>query len=68
MIDDADSRKTLHDVNAALQVVIGNLELLNLSADDEAERQRMIDGALDGAVDAARLVRALQDRLRATAP
>jgi hypothetical protein len=62
-----DSRRLLHDVNAALQLVIGNLELLDLSGGDEAERREMIDGALGGAMDATRLVHELQLRIRSTA-
>jgi hypothetical protein len=57
-------RQLLHDVNAALQLVVGNLELLDLMAGLDAERKALIDDAMAGAADATRLVRELQQRLR----
>jgi hypothetical protein len=59
-----ESRRLLHDVNAALQLVIGNLELMDLSGPHDAEHKEMIDGALGGAADATRLVQELQQRIR----
>jgi hypothetical protein len=61
-----ESRRLLHDVNAALQLVIGNLELLDLSGPLDAERKEMVDGALGGAADATRLVQELQQRIRSS--
>ncbi|MEY4760786.1 MAG: hypothetical protein RLZZ200_642 [Pseudomonadota bacterium] len=60
----AVARKLLHDVNASLQLVTGNLELLDMSAAPDPEQRELIASALEGAGDAVRYVRELQQQLR----
>ena len=58
------ARQLLHDVNASLQLVTGNLELLSMTEPKDAEQRELIDSALEGAGDAVRQVRELQQKLR----
>lgn len=58
------ARQLLHDVNASLQLVTGNLELLSMSEPQDVEQRELIDNALEGAGDAVRQVRELQQKLR----
>ena len=58
------ARQLLHDVNASLQLVTGNLELLSMTEPQDAEQRELIDSALEGAGDAVRQVRELQQKLR----
>lgn len=58
------ARQLLHDVNASLQLVTGNLELLSMSEPQDAEQRELIANALEGAGDAVRQVRELQQKLR----
>ena len=60
----AVSRQLLHDVNASLQLVTGNLELLGMSEPQNEEQRELIASALEGAGDAVRQVRELQQKLR----
>jgi len=60
----AEARQLLHDVNASLQLITGNLELLNMAEPQDDEQREMIAGALEGAGDAVRYVRELQLKLR----
>lgn len=59
-----DERKLLHDLNAALQVVTGNLELLEPCCVADADSHAMVHAALGGARDAVLLVRELQQQVR----
>ena len=54
------ARQQLHDLNSALQVVTGNIELLQLTQSLPAPQQQMLAAALKAAEQAAALVRALQ--------
>ena len=60
----ADARRLLHDVNASLQLVTGSLELMGMSESQDDEQRELIANALEGAGDAVRHVRELQQRLR----
>ncbi len=60
----AEARQLLHDVNASLQLITGNLELLSMSDPQNEEQREMIASALEGAGDAVRYVRELQQKLR----
>lgn len=55
------ARQHLHDLNSALQVVTGNIELLQLTQALPPAQQQLLAAALTAAQQAAQLVRALQE-------
>lgn len=57
-----DTRRTLHDLNAALSVVIGNLDLLESAGDLSAAQSQSVRDALQASIEAAAMVAALQSQ------
>jgi signal transduction histidine kinase len=55
-------RRGLHDLNSALQVITGNLELLQMSQPLTPAQGQLLAAALAAAQQAAQLVKALQQR------
>jgi signal transduction histidine kinase len=53
-------RRGLHDLNSALQVITGNVELLQMSQPLTPAQCQLLAAALAAAQQAARLVNALQ--------
>ena len=53
-------RRGLHDLNSALQVITGNIELLQMSPPLTAVQGQLLAAALAAAQQAAQLVQALQ--------
>jgi len=55
-------RRGLHDLNSTLQVITGNLELLQMSQSLTPAQGQLLAAALAAAQQAALLVKALQQR------
>ena len=55
-------RRGLHDLNSALQVITGNLELFQMSQPLTPAQGQLLAAALAAAQQAAQLVKALQQR------
>ncbi len=67
-MDSKTPRQLLHDLNSLLQVIHGNLELLEMPGPvDEEETRSCVSAALGSVQQAALVVRELQARARAAA-
>ncbi|MFM1886746.1 MAG: hypothetical protein RL026_1903 [Pseudomonadota bacterium] len=65
-MDGKTPRQLLHDLNSLLQVIHGNLELLDMPGPaDEEETRQCVSAALGSVQQAALVVRELQARARA---